>query len=151
MVWTGTQRKRLHSRKKFSSEKAREQAAREKPLCSLGTRRLWWRVFKVLLKDAHADGITIADLTYRIDGPRKLPGDTRRREQRTLTQHELGVLLKWLHKLYPQRYAEVVMLGATGARSGEVWALHWPDLQLDAQKGGEGGCTQQCAERAGAW
>lgn len=134
--WAGTRRKQIQRQRQFKSEKDREQAQMQMPLCSLETRKGWWRVLRVLLKDAHADGLLEADITYRISGPKKRKEDVPRREVRTLDSLELTRLLQVFAEHYTERYAEIVVLGVTGMRSGELWALHWSDLELDAKAGG---------------
>jgi integrase len=97
---------------------------------SLASRRQWWRVLRVLLKDAHADGLTGADLTYRVPAPNGAADAGARREKKTLTQEQLRALLEALREVRPERFVEVITLASTGLRSGELWGLRWPDLDL---------------------
>lgn len=136
VAWSNARRQRIPSSRKFPSEEARKRAQLAMPLCSHATRRGWWRVLTNMLRDAYADGLLAQDVTYRLQGPVALPGDKEQRELRTLSSDQLSRLLGALHRNYPSRYAEVVVLGVTGMRSGELWALHWDALELDANKGG---------------
>lgn len=85
----------------------------------------WRRVATTLLKDLAAD-MGIPDPTVRV---RRARGGVRRvRSTATLTLEELRDLLVCVERDSGARYAEVVMMAYTGMRSGEVWALHWDDV-----------------------
>lgn len=130
--WAGTRRKQIQRQRKFKSEKDREQAQMQMPLCSLETRKGWWRVLRVLLKDAHADGLLEADITYRISGPKKRKEDVPRREVRTLDSLELTRLLQVFAEHYTERYAEIVVLGVRGCARGSCGrsiGLTWSWMQ----------------------
>lgn len=92
----------------------------------------WWRVFRGLLRDAYAQGFTADELTMRQDPPDT--GVSGRQESQTLTGEQLGQFLTAARNFAPTRYAEVVTLALTGMRPGELYGLHWPDVDLDRQQ-----------------
>lgn len=90
------------------------------------TVRRWWRVFRNLLRDAHADGYLERDLTRRV--PRIETGRNGVRSEETLTVDELREVVEAAREETPKRAAEIVTLSYTGMRSGELWALHRDDI-----------------------
>lgn len=98
------------------------------------TMRSWRRVLTPLLKDLAID-YGIPDPTVRV---RQAKSSRRRvREIQTLTVRQLGKLLEAVRtdERRAQRYAELVTLAYTGMRSGELWALHWEDVERAAIEG----------------
>ena len=91
----------------------------------------WWRVLAALLRDATAELRLPLDPTYRVRPPQSQAG--KRREMKTLTAKELGSLLRGVHQYSPKRYAEVYTMAFTGMRAGELYALHWDDI--DEERG----------------
>ncbi|MFB6236029.1 MAG: tyrosine-type recombinase/integrase, partial [Halopenitus sp.] len=88
--------------------------------------RRWWRVFRNLLRDAHADGYLERDLTRRV--PRIETGRHGVRTEETLTVDELRDVVDAAREETPKRAAEIITLSYTGMRSGELWALHREDV-----------------------
>lgn len=92
----------------------------------------WWRVLKVLVRDAIADGVIEGDPLRRVRAPR---GErTPQRELRTLTSEQLANLVRAAQRSCPDRYAEIVTLAYTGMRAGELYALRWEDVDHRAGK-----------------
>lgn len=89
------------------------------------TLKKWYRVLVTMLKDMAADH-QLPDPTRRV----RPPSSSRRRvrETRTLTMSQLARVIDAAREHTPKRYAEVLTMAYTGMRSGEVWALHWDDL-----------------------
>lgn len=92
----------------------------------------WWRVLRGMLRDAYAQGFITDELTLRQDPPDT--GVSGRQETQTLTGEQLGQFLTAARKFAPSRYAEVVTLALTGMRPGELYGLHWVDVDLDRQQ-----------------
>jgi len=88
----------------------------------------WWSMLSVLLKDMAAD-LGIPDPTVRVSRPTSRKELVR--EQRTLSLDELGRLLEEVAASEPQWLAEVTVLAYTGIRAGELYALHWGDVEND--------------------
>lgn len=86
----------------------------------------WWRVLRSLLQDATAELGLPRDPTDRVRPPK--PRAVTRREKGTLTRSELADLLAGVKRFAPDRYAEVYLLAYTGMRAGELFALHFEDL-----------------------
>lgn len=111
---------------RWAEEQRREDGRRY----SRSTVKGWWRVLRILLKDAHAEGYIAHDLTIRQTSPDTGVGS--RQEKRTLTSAQLGALVDATRELYPTRYAEVVTAAYTGMRIGELYGLEWRDIDLSA-------------------
>src|SRR5690554_3740614 len=62
----------------------------------------WWRVMRVLLKDAHAQGYIAEDLAYRQTPPDTGVGG--RQERQTLTAEQLGEFVQAAKAYAPTRY-----------------------------------------------
>lgn len=86
----------------------------------------WWRILKQVVRDAAADHERTLDPCARVSPPQGERG--LRREQRTLSIAQLGELLLAVKSLTPERYAEILVLALTGMRGGELFGLHWQDL-----------------------
>ena len=97
-------------------------------LYSTDSVRGWWRVLRNMIRDAHAQGYLDEDITSRHDAPST--GVTGRQEQRTLSASQIGAVVEATRQYQPQRYAEVVTLAYTGMRVGELYGLHWEDIDL---------------------
>jgi integrase len=93
---------------------------------STSTVRKWWRVFRQVLKDLHADGHTDRDLSERI--PPLQTGRDDVRSEEALSAEQLHDVVDAAHDVAPKRAAELTTLAYTGMRSGEMWALHWDDI-----------------------
>lgn len=92
----------------------------------------WWRVLKVLIRDAIADGVIEGNPLSRVRGPK---GDRApKRELRTLSAEQLAELVRAAQRICPDRYAEIVTLAYTGMRAGELYALRWEDVDHRAGK-----------------
>lgn len=100
----------------------------EAPLipCSRDTLLGWWSKVRQLLRDAAAEH-ALPDPTLRVRGPRAY-GRTPVKERRTLTAEELRALLEEVGESW---HAEVFTAAMTGMRPGELYALTWPDVDLD--------------------
>jgi len=90
----------------------------------------WWRVLSAMLRDAAAELGLLRDPTCRVRPPRVFTAD--RGERRTLSADELARLLNAVKELTPHRYAEVYLLAYTGMRAGELFGLHWDDIDEPA-------------------
>lgn len=91
----------------------------------------WWRILKMLLCDAYAEGALARDVTYRLRPPKRHTPP--KREQRTLSAEEVQALLDATKQLSPHRYAEILTLAYTGIRSGELYGLKWADVDQGAE------------------
>lgn len=60
-------------------------------------------------------------------------GRAPRREQRTLTERELGRLLDVAREQLASHFAEIVVLAYTGMRVGEMYALQWEDIDWERE------------------
>ena len=87
----------------------------------------WWRVLCAFLRDTAAEQ-GLADPINRVKAPR-IVGRAKRREQGTLTRQELAALVRAVE---PSRYAEVYLMGYSGLRPGEMFALEWRDINWEA-------------------
>ena len=94
------------------------------------TMKTWWRGLALMLRDMAAD-LGLQDPTVRVTPPCR-NGQEPMREQRTLNQDEVGVLLGHARDLTPDRYAEIACLALTGMRAGELYALAWEHVDLTA-------------------
>ena len=83
----------------------------------------WWRVLCGFLRDTAAD-LRRPDPIVRVRAPR-IVGRPKRREQRTLRLDQLAALVDAVDE---RRRAEVYLLGYTGMRPGELYALEWGDI-----------------------
>ena len=92
----------------------------------------WWRVLRSVLRDAHADGYLDDDPTHRVRPPDT--GVRGRRESGTLSADQLNRLLVKFEQAFPRRYPEALFLAHTGVRPGEMYALEWDDLDIEARK-----------------
>jgi integrase len=54
-----------------------------------------------------------------------------RQERRTLSEEQLGEIIRAIHELDIEHYPEVVLMAVTGMRTGELFALEWGDLDGD--------------------
>ncbi len=89
------------------------------------TLRQWWRVLRVLVKDAAAE-TGIPDPTYRVEQPRS--SRTGVREKATLTGAQLRQLLAVVERAHPRWHAEAFLMAFSGVRPGELYALEWNDV-----------------------
>lgn len=112
------------------AERARRPASRapDAPmvLCSRDTLLGWWRKVVQVLRDAAAEH-GLADPTLRVKGP-KAHGRPAVKEQRTLTPAELLSLFDAVAEGW---HAEIYTAAALGCRPGELYALTWPDVDLE--------------------
>ncbi len=90
----------------------------------------WWRPVVQMLRDMAAD-LNMLDPTLRVKPPKGKPGAAPKREMRCLTGEGLKALLLAARRYTPDRYAELVMLGFTAMRPGEIYALRWDACELD--------------------
>lgn len=104
-----------------------QETPRGKPYADATLAR-WWTCLGVLLKDMAAD-IGIADPTARIERPKSSRKNIR--EARTLTLEQLGELLEVMRKDFADWYTETLVMAYTGIRAGELYALHWEDVEDD--------------------
>jgi integrase len=95
---------------------------------STATVQSWWRVLRNVLRDAHAQGYLREDITARQEAPHT--GIKDRQEKRTLTAEQLRELVDAAKHFTPTRHAEIATLAYTGMRIGEMYALHWEDIDL---------------------
>ena len=100
-------------------------------LYSTASVRGWWRVLRTMIRDAHAQGFISEDVTSRHDTPNT--GVSDRQEKRTLSGPQLGRLVKAARDVQPLRFAEIATLAFTGMRVGEMYGLHWDDVDLGDQ------------------
>jgi integrase len=105
---------------------AEQQRKKDGERYSVQTLGSWWRILKQIVRDAGADHERTLDPCARVSPPQGERG--LRREQRTLSLVQLGELLRAVKALTPERYAEVLVLALTGMRGGELFGLHWQDL-----------------------
>ena len=89
----------------------------------------WWRVFVQLLQDIAAD-YDIPDPTRRVRPPSSLKPLAR--EQKVLTDEQLGAFLAAVLICNPDRYPEILTLAYTGMRPGELYGLKWDCVDLDS-------------------
>ena len=94
--------------------------------------RGWWGVLRNLLRDAHAEGFIDSDLTMRQTSPST--GVKDRQEKGTFSPVQLKQLVDAAKQVQSQRYAEIATLAFTGMRVGELYGLHWDDLDLDSRR-----------------
>lgn len=95
------------------------------------TLRKWWRVFRSVIKDMAANGTIPRDYSKKLDPPTT---------DRQNVREESGLMLDQMHAIHdtskevtPERHAEVATLVHTGMRTGELWALHWSDLDFQEE------------------
>lgn len=88
----------------------------------------WWRVVKVILKDAHAEGHLMQDVTLRLRPPKT--GVSGRQEKQTLTKTMIKKLLSVAKVKTPTQYALIALLAHTGMRVGEALGLHWHSIDF---------------------
>jgi len=98
---------------------------------SSSTVRKWWRVFRSVIKDLHAAGKIERDHSLRVDAPET--GRNGVRQEPALTLDEMHALASAAEEVAEPRHAEICTLVHTGMRTGELWALHWSDLDYDEQ------------------
>ncbi len=90
----------------------------------------WWRPVVQMLRDMAAD-FEMLDPSLRVKPPKGQAGAKPKRELRCLSGPGLKALLLAARQYSPDRYAEIVVLGFTAMRPGEVYALRWSDVELD--------------------
>jgi integrase len=88
----------------------------------------WWRVVTQCLRDAAAD-YDLPDPTRRVQAP-KIENVPQVRTKVTLTPAQVEALINAAAAMVPGRYAEVALLAMTGCRSGEVFGLHWQEVDF---------------------
>lgn len=89
----------------------------------------WWRVLTQVIRDAAAD-YDLPDPTRRVNAPR-LGHVEKVRTSETLDAQQVDDLMEKAKVVCADRAAEVAFLAMTGCRSGEMYGLHWPDVDLD--------------------
>lgn len=95
---------------------------------STHTVRGWYRIARIMFRDAVADGLLHADPCTRVAPP--TTAVTAAQERDTLSAAELGALVAATLEHQPARYAEVVTLAYTGMRSGELYGLAWDAIDF---------------------
>jgi integrase len=90
-----------------------------------GTRLHLHRVIHVMLKHATQWGVVARNVAALVDAPR-----IRAKEMEVLTPAEIGVVLETLRG--KDLYAVAAVALATGLRRGELLALRWTDVNLEA-------------------
>lgn len=90
------------------------------------TRMSWWRVTRQILMDAKADFALRQNPCERVRPPKRDGGN--HRTGRSLSLPELAKFLSAFEARYENRYPEVAVLASTGMRAGELYALHWSDI-----------------------
>ena len=90
----------------------------------------WWRVLTAALRDASAD-YDLPDPTRRVTPP-AIHHVAPVRTQDTLDLAEVENLINKAPIVVPDRATEVAFLAFTGCRSGEMYGLHWKDVDLDS-------------------
>jgi len=90
------------------------------------TTRKWWRPFRSVIKDLHADGLIGRDHSLRVDPPET--GRRGVRQESALTLDQMHSLEQAALEVARPRHAEICTLVHTGMRTGELWALHWTDI-----------------------
>lgn len=86
----------------------------------------WWTKIRHVLRDAAAQ-YQLPDPTHRVKGPRAYDREPVK-ELRTLTPAELGTLFDHVADGW---HAELYTLSVLGCRAGELYALTWPDVDLE--------------------
>jgi integrase len=86
----------------------------------------WWTKIRHLLRDAAAQ-YQLPDATLRVKGPRAYDRAPVK-ELRTLTPDELGALFDHVADGW---HAELYTLSVLGCRAGELYALTWPEVDLE--------------------
>lgn len=89
----------------------------------------WWRVLTAVLRDAAAD-YDLPDPIRRVTPPR-IKHVAPVRTQETLDLDEVENMVSKAPIVVPDRATEVAFLAYTGCRSGEMYGLHWKDVDLD--------------------
>ncbi len=98
---------------------------------SQDTLRAWWRVLRLLVNDA-VDQLRLEwNPVARVKPPKVHV--KRKREQGTLKLLEVKALLEAAKQFVPQRFAEIATIALTGMRAGEVYALHWSDIDYESE------------------
>lgn len=97
---------------------------------STHTVRGWYRIVKIMLADAVADGLLDTDPSSRVEPP--TTGVRAVQERDTLSADDLGALVEAARVHTPDRYAEIVTLTYTGMRSGELYGLQWDAVDFEA-------------------
>jgi integrase len=83
----------------------------------------WWRILRAMVRRAVLDLDLSRDPTLGIKALRE-----RKNAKVKLTSNQLVEFLALTFEQYPQHFAMVVTLAASGLRFGEVSALQWDDL-----------------------
>ncbi len=92
------------------------------------TLRAWWRVLRLMMYDAIDDLHLPHNPILRVPPPKVAVG--LKRERGTLSLKDVQALLASAKQFVPQRFAEIATMVLTGMRAGEVYALHWTDIDF---------------------
>lgn len=72
------------------------------------------------------------EVTLRVRPPESPVGPSR--EARTLTEVDLGRYLEAVQQYSPDRYVEILLMGLTGMRPGEVYGLKWDCVDFEGER-----------------